>query len=98
MKDKKVLKINKLNKTYAKNGLDKVLLTDKLIQKGIEWESFFSIIVSNVAIIHAMCGNFMPLFIVIIMTRFFGKNKYWLEGISIFLLQFFQHLVLQYLM
>ena len=24
MKDKKVLKINKLNKTYAKNGLEKV--------------------------------------------------------------------------
>ena len=57
---------------------------DRLIQKGIEWESFFSIIVSNVAIIHAMCGTFMPLFIVIIMTRFFGKNKSWLEGMSIF--------------
>ena len=68
----------------VQGGLDKVLLTDKLIQKGIEWESFFSIIVSNVAIIHAMCGTFMPLFIVIVMTRFFGKNKSWLEGISIF--------------
>ena len=68
----------------VQGGLDKVLLTEKLIQKGIEWESFFSIIVSNVAIIHAMCGTFMPLFIVIIMTRFFGKNKSWLEGISIF--------------
>ena len=45
---------------------------------------FFSIIVSNVAIIHAICGTFMPLFIVIIMTRFFGKNKSWLEGMSIF--------------
>ncbi len=68
----------------VQGGLDKVLLTDRLLLKGIEWESFFSIIVSNVAIIHAICGTFIPLFIVIIMTRFFGKNKSWLEGMSIF--------------
>ena len=68
----------------VQGGLDRVLLTDRLLLKGIEWESFFSIIVSNVAIIHAICGTFIPLFIVIIMTRFFGKNKSWLEGMSIF--------------
>ena len=68
----------------VQGGLDKALITEELLEKGIEWESFFSIIVSNVAIIHAICGTFMPLFIIIIMTRFFGKNKSWLEGISIF--------------
>ena len=68
----------------VQGGLDKALITEKLLEKGIEWESFFSIIVSNVAIIHAICGTFMPLFIIIIMTRFFGKNKSWLEGMSIF--------------
>ena len=68
----------------VQGGLDKALITEKLLEKGIEWESFFSIIVSNVAIIHAICGTFIPLFIVIIMTRFFGKNKSWLEGMSIF--------------
>ena len=45
---------------------------------------FFKIIVSEVAIIHAICGIFMPLFLIIIMTRFFGKNKSWFEGFSIF--------------
>ena len=68
----------------VQGGLDKALITEELLEKGIEWESFFSIIVSNVAIIHAICGTFMPLFIIIIMTRFFGKNKSWLEGMSIF--------------
>ena len=68
----------------VQGGLDKALITEELLEKGIEWESFFSIIVSNVAIIHAICGTFMPLFIIIIMTRFFGKNKSWSEGMSIF--------------
>ena len=26
----------------------------------------------------------MPLFLILIMTRFFGKNKSWTEGLSIF--------------
>ena len=68
----------------VQGGLDKVLITEELLEKGIEWEFFFSIIVSNVAIIHAICGTFMPLFIIMIMTRFFGKNKSWFEGMSIF--------------
>ena len=68
----------------VQGGLDKVSITEELLEKGIEWEFFFSIIVSNVAIIHAICGTFMPLFIIMIMTRFFGKNKSWFEGMSIF--------------
>ena len=50
----------------------------------MEWNSFFKVIVSEVAIIHAICGTFMPIFLVLIMTRFFGKNKSWTEGLSIF--------------
>merc|ERR1711991_195594 len=49
-----------------------------------DWDFFFQTIVSNVAVIHAICGIFMPLLLVVIMTRFFGSNKSWTEGLSIF--------------
>ncbi len=68
----------------VQGGLDKVALTEQLLQKGLEWDSFFRIVVSEVAIIHAICGTFMPLLLIIVMTRFFGKNKSWTEGFSIF--------------
>ena len=68
----------------VQGGLDKEKLTEQLLNKGLEWDSFFRIIVSEVAIIHAICGTLMPIFLVMIMTRFFGRNKSWFEGISIF--------------
>ena len=40
----------------VQGGLDKFLLTEKLLQKGLEWDSFFRLVVSEVAIIHAICG------------------------------------------
>ncbi len=68
----------------VQSGLDKTNLIESLSQKGLEWNSFFKVIVSEVAIIHAICGTFMPIFLILIMTRFFGKNKSWTEGLSIF--------------
>ncbi len=67
----------------VQGGLDKILITNELNLKGFEWEYFFKIIVSEVAVIHSICGTFMPLLLVLTMTRFFGKNKSWLEGLSI---------------
>ena len=67
----------------VQGGLDKAVLTEELLNKGLEWESFFRIVVSEVAIIHAICGTFMPILLIMIMTRFFGRNKSWVEGLSI---------------
>ena len=67
----------------VQGGLDKAALTEQLAARGLEWEPFFRLIVSEVAIIHAICGTFMPLFLVMVMTRFFGRNKSWTEGLSI---------------
>lgn len=64
-------------------GLDQSAITEELVEVGSTWQHFFHIITSEVAIIHAICGTFMPLFLVLIMTRFFGKNKSWTEGLSI---------------
>lgn len=40
-------------------------------------------IAGQVAILHAIAGLFIPLFVVAVMTRFFGKNKSFAEGIKI---------------
>lgn len=41
-------------------------------------------VTSHIAILHAIAGTFMPTLMVVMMTRFFGKNKSWKEGLSIF--------------
>ena len=65
-------------------GLDKISISNKLLENGLEWNSFFDSIVIKVAIIHSICGLLMPILLVVIMTRFFGKKKSWFEGLSIF--------------
>ncbi|ANG96657.1 lactate permease [Brucella pseudogrignonensis] len=67
----------------VQSGLNREALTDQLQSAGSNWEHFFHIITSEVAILHAVCGTFMPLFLVVIMTRFFGRNRSWTEGLAI---------------
>lgn len=67
----------------VQGGLDQTAITGELVAAGSNWQHFFHLITSEVAILHAICGTFMPLFLVVIMTRFFGKNKSWTEGLSI---------------
>lgn len=67
----------------VQNGLDQTEITGDLLAAGSSWAQFFHVITSEVAILHAICGTFMPLFLIVIMTRFFGKNKSWTEGLSI---------------
>ena len=62
-------------------GLDQTGLGAQLAAVGSNWDVFFHLIVSRVAIIHALCGILMPLIMISIMTRFFGKNQSWREGL-----------------
>lgn len=64
-------------------GLKTTELSGQLEAAGSNWEQFLQLITSDVAIIHAIIGTFMPLFMCMILTRFFGKNKSWTEGLSI---------------
>ncbi|TMM47897.1 L-lactate permease [Colwellia ponticola] len=65
------------------SGLDKSNLTEQLIANGSSWEQFLQLITSEVAIGHAIVGTLMPLFMVVMLTRFFGQNKSWQEGFEI---------------
>ncbi|HBX56200.1 L-lactate permease [Pseudomonas sp. UBA2684] len=63
------------------SGLDKTGLSAQLLAVGSDWETFFHLIFSRVAITHGLIGILMPLIMLMIMTRFFGKNQSWKEGL-----------------
>ncbi|MBS3804454.1 MAG: L-lactate permease [Oleiphilaceae bacterium] len=65
-------------------GLDKASISERLEAAGSGWEEYLQLITSEVAIIHAIVGLFMPLLMVMMMTRFFGRNKSWREGLELF--------------
>ena len=67
----------------VQGGLDKAGITGKLIANGSDWETFYRLITSEVAITHALIGIAMPLLMCIMLTRFFGRNKSWTEGLAI---------------
>ncbi|MDO3378603.1 L-lactate permease [Geoalkalibacter halelectricus] len=64
------------------NGLDHVAIGNQLTATGSSWEAFVQIITSEVAVGHAIVGTLMPLLMVMMLTRFFGKNKSWKEGLA----------------
>ena len=67
----------------VEKGLDTTAIGAQLAQEGSNWAAFLQTITSEVAIIHAVIGTFMPLFMVMMLTRFFGKHKSWKEGLEI---------------
>lgn len=48
-----------------------------------DWSEFLSMIGVKVAVLHAIAGIFVPLLVVCVMTRFFGKNRSIVEGLQI---------------
>ena len=48
-----------------------------------EWTDFLAFIGFKVAVLHAIAGTLVPLILVSFMTRFFGKNKSYADGLRI---------------
>ena len=48
-----------------------------------EWRQFLAFIAAKVALIHALAGTFIPLIVAAVLTRFFGKNRSFAEGLQI---------------
>lgn len=67
----------------VQGGLQREQMTTALQAQGQGWADFFNVIVSQVAILHAICGTMIPVLLVVFMTRFFGRNKSWTEGLAI---------------
>lgn len=64
-------------------GLDTTAIEASLATQGWTWDQYLQLITADVAIIHAIVGTVMPLFMVMMLTRFFGANRSWKEGLEI---------------
>lgn len=64
-------------------GLDTHKIDGVLISQGSNWGEYLQHITSTVAIIHACVGVLMPILMAVMLTRYFGKNRSWKEGLDI---------------
>lgn len=64
-------------------GLDTHNISESLIANGSTWDAYLQQITSSVSLIHACVGVMMPVLMAMMLTRFFGKNKSWTEGLDI---------------
>lgn len=67
-----------------RGGLENPEVTAQLVAAGWTFSDYLQLITANVAVLHAIAGTIMPLFMCAMMTRFFGANKSWREGLAIF--------------
>ncbi len=65
-------------------GLNHQEISAQLVDAGSNWQQFLQLITAEVAITHAIVGTIIPLFMCATMTRFFGKNRSWKEGVAVF--------------
>jgi lactate permease len=68
----------------VKGGLESPELTERLIRTGLNFSDYLQVITDQAVILHAIAGTVMPLFMCAMMTRYYGKNKSWKEGLAIF--------------
>jgi lactate permease len=65
------------------SGLDSAAIGTQLAAQGSSWSSFLQLITSEVAIVHAIVGTAMPLIMVLMLTRVFGREKSWKAGFAV---------------
>lgn len=65
------------------SGLDSAGIGSQLAAQGSSWDAYLQLITSEVAIIHATVGTLMPLLMVLMLTRFFGREKSWKAGFEV---------------
>ncbi len=65
------------------DGLASPELTAKLGAAGLSFEAYRQTITTYSVTLHATAGILMPTLMVMMTTRFFGKNNSWTEGLSI---------------
>lgn len=64
------------------NGQTEV--TNYLAHHNLDFPSYLHTIGGKVALIHGIVGTLIPLILVVMMSRFFGRKRSWTEGLSIF--------------
>ncbi len=65
-------------------GLDSPEFATYLAAANLTMMDYLLMVAARVAVFHAIAGTLMPTIMVMMLTRFFGKNRSWTEGLSIF--------------
>lgn len=65
------------------DGLASPELTAQLSAAGMAFEAHRQTITTYAVLLHGITGTLMPTLMVMMMTRFFGANRSWTEGLSI---------------
>jgi lactate permease len=68
----------------VRGGLQGPELDSLLTASDLGFMEYLHLVTANSAIMHAIAGTIMPFFMICMMTRYFGKNKSWKEGLAIF--------------
>ncbi len=64
-------------------GLQSAELNQELTHLSLNFNQYIQQVTDQVVIFHGITGTLMPLLMVCMMTRFFGKNKSWKEGLEV---------------
>lgn len=64
-------------------GLQSAQLDAQLAAAGLTFDTYRRLITAYAAVLHGMIGTLMPLFMIAILTRFFGARRSWTEGLAI---------------
>src|SRR5690606_14472488 len=67
-----------------RGGIQHPELDAQLAASGLEYVDILNVVTANAAITHAIVGSLMPFLMVLMLTRFFGKNRSWKEGLEMF--------------
>ena len=64
-------------------GLQSPEITAELASSGMPFADYIQLVTSHAVILHGITGTLIPTLMVCMMTRFFGKNKSWKEGLQV---------------
>lgn len=68
----------------VRGGLQGAYFESQLAAAGVGFTDYLQAVTDHVVVLHTIAGTLMPLFMICMMTRFFGKNKSWREGMAMF--------------
>lgn len=68
----------------VQGGLQSAMFSEQLAAGNMTMMEYLLDVTYHAAIFHGIAGTLMPMLMVVMTTRFFGENKSWKEGFSIF--------------
>ena len=67
----------------VQGGLGGEAFQSQLAGAGLTMGDYLRLVTSHVVVLHAIAGVLMPTWMVVMLTRFFGKNRSWTEGLAV---------------